>query len=315
MTDVHITRGHSPLIVSFPHVGTDIPDDIAGRMTPAALRLDDTDFEQPALYDFVEEMDAATVTARWSRLVVDVNRPPDNKPLYPGQWGAGLVPFETFHGEPVYLGAAPDEAEIAARRDRYWRPYHDALKAAIDAAVDDHGFALLWDAHSISAVVPKLFEGTLPDLNMGTADGAACGEEARGAAFGVLRSSGFNAVLDGRFKGGSRWNWPRPPTSTRRRARSTRPAPPACARCSKAPWKRRSTRWGTGWRCSAVPVLSRRRKARLSRQIISRQSETFRPFRRQSGALRRSRSSPAAPVVSYWRDDAISTVPPEAGKP
>ncbi len=202
MTDVFITRGDSPLIVSFPHVGTDVPDDIAARMTPAALRLDDTDFEQPALYDFLEEMGASTVTARWSRLVVDVNRPPDNKPLYPGQWGAGLVPTETFLGEPVYTGAAPDDAEVGKRRDRYWRPYHEALKAAIEAAVEDHGFALLWDAHSINAVVPKLFDGTLPDLNMGTASGEACGEDARSAAFGVLRASGFDAVLDGRFKGG-----------------------------------------------------------------------------------------------------------------
>ncbi|MDO9474638.1 MAG: N-formylglutamate deformylase [Caulobacter sp.] len=202
MTDVHITRGASPLIVSFPHVGTDVPDDIAARMTPAALRLDDTDFAQPDLYDFTDELEATTVTARWSRLVIDVNRPPDNTPLYPGQWGAGLVPTETFLGEQVYQGAAPDAAEIDARRDRFWRPYHNALKAAIEAAVEAHGFALLWDAHSISAVVPRLFEGTLPDLNMGTAGGAACGEEARAAAFGVCRASGFSAVLDGRFKGG-----------------------------------------------------------------------------------------------------------------
>ena len=104
--------------------------------------------------------------------------------------------------EPVYLGALPDEAEIAARRDRYWRPYHDALRSALDAAVERHGFALLWDAHSISAVVPKLFDGTLPDLNMGTAAGEACGEDARAAAFGVCQASGFSAVLDGRFKGG-----------------------------------------------------------------------------------------------------------------
>jgi len=202
MTDLFVTRGASPLIVSFPHVGTDVPDDIAARMTPEALRLDDTDFAQPALYDFTDELEATTVTARWSRLVIDVNRPPDNTPLYPGQWGAGLVPTETFLGEAVYLGAAPDAAEIAARRDRFWRPYHEALKAAIEAAVAAHGFALLWDAHSISAVVPRLFEGTLPDLNMGTAGGAACGEEARAAAFGVCRASGFSAVLDGRFKGG-----------------------------------------------------------------------------------------------------------------
>jgi N-formylglutamate deformylase len=202
MTHVFTTAGSSPLVISFPHVGTDVPDDIAARMTPAALRLDDTDFEQPALYDFAAELDASTVTARWSRLVIDVNRPPDNRPLYPGQWGAGLVPTETFLGEPVYAGATPDEAEITARRDRYWRPYHDALRAALDAAVEAHGFALLWDAHSISAVVPKLFEGVLPDLNMGTADGEACGAEARAAAFGVCRASGFSAVLDGRFKGG-----------------------------------------------------------------------------------------------------------------
>lgn len=202
MNDVHITRGSSPLIVSFPHVGTEIPDDIAARMSPQALRLDDTDFAQPALYDFAEEMEASTVTARWSRLVIDVNRPPDNTPLYPGQWGAGLVPTETFLGEAIYLGAAPDAAEIAARRERYWRPYHQALRAAIDAAVEAHGFALLWDAHSISPVVPRLFDGTLPDLNMGTADGAACDAEARAAAFGVCRASGFTTVLDGRFKGG-----------------------------------------------------------------------------------------------------------------
>ena len=202
MTDVHISRGASPLIVSFPHVGTDVPDDLAARMTPAALRLDDTDFAQPALYDFIEEMEASTVTARWSRLVIDVNRPPDDKPLYPGQWGAGLVPTETFLGEAVYRGAVPDAAEIDARRQRFWRPYHDALRAAIEASVEAHGFALLWDAHSINPVVPRLFDGTLPDLNLGTAAGAACGAEASAAAFGVCRASGFTAVLDGRFKGG-----------------------------------------------------------------------------------------------------------------
>jgi N-formylglutamate deformylase len=202
MTAPLVSAGSSPLILSFPHVGTDIPDAIAARMTPEALRLDDTDFEQPALYDFAAELGATTITARWSRLVIDVNRPPDNQPLYPGQWGAGLVPEETFLGGPVYRGAAPDESEIADRRERYWRPYHEALGAAINAAVARHGHALLWDAHSISAVVPRLFEGTLPDLNMGTADGAACGGPVSAAAFAVCEASPYAAVLNGRFKGG-----------------------------------------------------------------------------------------------------------------
>lgn len=202
MTAPLVTPGSSPLILSFPHVGTDIPDAIAARMTPEALRLDDTDFEQPALYDFAAALGATTVTARWSRLVIDVNRPPDNKPLYPGQWGAGLVPDETFLGEAVYADAAPDEAEIADRRDRYWRPYHQALALAVATALDRHGHALLWDAHSISAIVPRLFEGTLPDLNMGTADGAACGAPVSAAAFAACAASPYAAVLNGRFKGG-----------------------------------------------------------------------------------------------------------------
>lgn len=202
MTAPLVTPRPSPLIISFPHVGTDIPDAIAARMTPEALRLDDTDFEQPALYDFAEALGATTVTARWSRLVIDVNRPPDNKPLYPGQWGAGLVPDETFLGEAVYRDAPPDEAEIADRRERYWRPYHEALALAVATALDRHGRALVWDAHSISPVVPRLFEGTLPDLNLGTAAGAACGERVGAAAFAACQASPFSAVLNGRFKGG-----------------------------------------------------------------------------------------------------------------
>lgn len=202
MTAPFVTVRASPLVISFPHVGTDIPDAIAARMTADALRLDDTDFEQPALYDFAGALGATTVTARWSRLVIDVNRPPDNKPLYPGQWGAGLVPTETFAGEAVYAGAAPDEAEIADRRERYWRPYHEALALAVARAIDRYGHALLWDAHSISSVVPRLFDGTLPDLNMGTASGEACGETISAAAFAVCAAGPFSAVLNGRFKGG-----------------------------------------------------------------------------------------------------------------
>ncbi|MDP1630789.1 MAG: N-formylglutamate deformylase [Caulobacter sp.] len=202
MSDVLTTAGTSPLVVSFPHVGTDIPDAIAARMTPEALRLDDTDFEQPALYDFAADLGAATVTARWSRLVIDVNRSPDDQPLYPGQWGAGLVPDETFVGEAVYRGPAPDAAEIAARRERYWRPYHQALALAIAAAIDRHGHAVLWDAHSITGVAPRLFEGTLPDLNLGTADGAACAPAISAAAFAVCEASPYSAVINGRFKGG-----------------------------------------------------------------------------------------------------------------
>jgi N-formylglutamate deformylase len=198
---VTVRQGSSPLVVSFPHVGTDIPDEIAARMSPAALRLDDTDFEQPALYDFTEALGATTLIPRWSRLVIDLNRPPDNAPLYPGQNGTGLIPLETFEGEAIYADD-PDEAETQGRLETYWRPYHQALSQALAAAIEHHGHALLWDAHSITGVVPRLFEGRLPDLNMGTADGKACGPAARAAAWAACEASDFTAVLDGRFKGG-----------------------------------------------------------------------------------------------------------------
>lgn len=198
---VTVRQGPSPLVVSFPHVGTDIPDEIAARMSAEALKLDDTDFEQPALYDFVAEMGATTLTPRWSRLVIDLNRPPDNAPLYPGQWGAGLIPLETFEGVPIYA-ENPGEAETEQRLQTYWRPYHEALSEALATAVERHGYGLLWDAHSISGVVPRLFEGRLPDLNLGTADGRSCGALVRAAAWAACEASDFTAVLDGRFKGG-----------------------------------------------------------------------------------------------------------------
>lgn len=198
---VTVRQGGSPLVISFPHVGTDIPDEIAARMSPAALRLDDTDFDQPGLYDFAEALDATTLTPRYSRLVIDLNRPPDNTPLYPGQNGTGLIPLETFEGERIYE-IDPDEAETQRRLETFWRPYHRALNEALATAVERHGHALLWDAHSIAGVVPRLFEGQLPDLNLGTADGKACAPAARAAAWAVCEASDYSAVLDGRFKGG-----------------------------------------------------------------------------------------------------------------
>lgn len=198
---VTVRQGASPLVISFPHVGTDIPDEIAARMSPAALKLDDTDFDQPGLYDFAQALDATTLTPRWSRLVIDLNRPPDNARLYPGQNGTGLIPLETFEGERIYA-TDPGEAETQSRLEAWWRPYHQALSEALATAVERHGYALLWDAHSITGIVPRLFEGTLPDLNLGTADGKACGAEPRAAAWAVCEGSDFSAVLDGRFKGG-----------------------------------------------------------------------------------------------------------------
>lgn len=196
--------GTTPLLVSMPHVGTYLPPDLARRMTDAARILPDTDWHLERLYDFLDALGASVLVATHSRYVVDLNRPPDNANLYPGQDTTGLVPVDTFARAAVYRdGAFPDEAEIALRVERNWRPYHAQLGRELDRLRVAHGYALLWDAHSIASRVPRFFTGRLPDLNLGTAGGRSCAPGiAEPVAAIAQRAAGYTAVLNGRFKGG-----------------------------------------------------------------------------------------------------------------
>ena len=199
-----LTRGTAPLLISMPHTGTFLPREIAARLTEAALRLPDTDWHMERLYDFAGTLGASVIAATHSRYAIDLNRPPDNASLYPGQDTTGLCPLDTFHREPLYLiGQQPNPAEIQRRVAQYWQPYHAALKAELDRLREQHGRTILWDAHSICSVLPRFFEGRLPDLNLGTADGTACDERVSRRILEIARSQpGYTAVLDGRFKGG-----------------------------------------------------------------------------------------------------------------
>jgi N-formylglutamate deformylase len=198
----HLTRGQAPLLVSFPHSGTYLPPDIAARMTQAGLAVPDTDWHVPLLYKFLDAMGASRLEATHSRYVVDLNRPPDDQELYAGQKKTGLVPTDSFAGLALYRdGEAPSPDEIVARR-KFWQPYHDALAQELSRLAAIHGSVILWDAHSIESVLPSLFEGRLPDLNLGTFDGKSCDRDIVEAVFAAAKQSGFGAVLDARFKGG-----------------------------------------------------------------------------------------------------------------
>lgn len=196
--------GTAPLLVSIPHMGTHIPPAIAERMTPEAREVHDTDWHLDQLYGFARDMGASMLMATHSRYVVDLNRPQDGTSLYPGQNVTGLCPVDTFDETPLYLeGGEPSEAEIPQRVGTYWRPYHDQLANELKHLRAQHGAAIVWDAHSIRSVVPRFFEGTLPNFNLGTADGASC---APALAHRLLTlAQGIPAqttVLNGRFKGG-----------------------------------------------------------------------------------------------------------------
>lgn len=197
-------RGTAPLLVSLPHDGTEVPDDIAARLTPEARRVPDTDWHLSRLYAFAKELGASMIVPRFSRYVVDLNRPEDDVSLYPGQNTTGLCPIVRFSGDPVYLeGRAPSEGEVRTRVDAYWRPYHAALRAELDRIRAAHGRAVLWEGHSIKGELPFLFEGRLPDLNLGTAGGASCSPVLQRRLEGVLAAqSSHDWVHNGRFRGG-----------------------------------------------------------------------------------------------------------------
>ncbi len=198
------TPGTTPLVLSVPHGGTYVPPDLLARMTPEAACVPDTDWHVERLYDFAYGFGASVIAATHSRLVVDLNRDPLGQPLYPGASNTELCPLGSFADEPVYPpGAAPDAAEIAQRVERYWRPYHDALAAELTRVRAAHGVAILWDAHSIVSRAPRFFAGSLPDFNLGTADGASCDAGLAMQIEALLAgAAGFTAIHNGRFKGG-----------------------------------------------------------------------------------------------------------------
>ena len=196
-------EGSTPLLISVPHDGRKLPEQIASRMTATGLALPDTDWHVTQLYEFSKQLGASVLVADCSRYVVDLNRPADDEAMYAGQTSTGLCPLQTFSGENLYLdGAVVDAAEKAERIQRYWRPYHDKIAATLATLRDLHGYALLWDAHSIPSVVPRLFEGELPVLNVGTWDGRSCDQTIAAAVYTAAETSNYAAVLNGRFKGG-----------------------------------------------------------------------------------------------------------------
>ena len=199
-----LTQGNVPLLVSMPHIGTHIPTELRAHYVPRALEVEDTDWHLARLYNFLDKLGASVLLPTTSRYVIDLNRPPDDAPMYPGASNTELCPTRFFTGEPLYQsGQEPDAAERERRRDVVWQPYHAALASELARIKGLHGFALLWDAHSIRSEIPWLFEGRLPNLNIGTAGGASADHAITAA---VMRACSaypqFSTAVNGRFKGG-----------------------------------------------------------------------------------------------------------------
>ncbi len=200
MTPVTVTQGDSPVILGLPHTGTWVPEAVLGRLNARGRELADTDWHIERLYDGLLP-GVTTVRAMFHRYVIDANRGPENDSLYPGQNTTGLVPLTDFDGAPIW-DDAPDADEVAHRLAQYHAPYHAALAAEIARVKARHGVVILYDCHSIRSHIPFLFEGILPDFNIGTNNGTTCAPEVEALVRDVCAGTGRTMVVNGRFKGG-----------------------------------------------------------------------------------------------------------------
>ncbi len=197
---VEIARGDSPIVLGLPHTGTYVPPEIEARLNDRGRGLVDTDWHIHQLYDGLLP-GATTVRATFHRYVIDANRDPSGVSLYPGQNTTTLVPLTDFDRRDIW-DDPPSEADIAERRAAFHAPYHAALEAELARVKAIHGVAVLYDCHSIRSHIPFLFDGTLPDMNLGTNDGTTCAPEIEAIAHEFAASSPYGTVLNGRFKGG-----------------------------------------------------------------------------------------------------------------
>ena len=203
MSVVEVNRGLSPIILGFPHTGTDIPTDIWGRLNETGQLIADTDWHIDKLYDGLLP-DITTVRATFHRYVIDANRDPEGVSLYPGQNTTGLIPETDFDGKPIWRdGERPTPADTKSRLEQFHRPYHAALADEIKRVREACGLAILYDCHSIRSHIPFLFQGKLPDFNIGTDEGKSCSPEIASAVGRIVFAArGYDAVINGRFKGG-----------------------------------------------------------------------------------------------------------------
>jgi N-formylglutamate deformylase len=201
MNPVQTVQGTSPIVLGLPHAGTHVPQDIHAALNAHGRALADTDWHVEKLYDGLMP-EATTVRANFHRYVIDANRDPEGGSLYPGQNTTGLAPMTDFDGNGIWT-TPPAPLDIKQRIAAFHTPYHAALAAEMVRVHALHGVAILFDCHSIRSRIPFLFEGTLPDFNIGTNGGASCAMEIESAAAGICsQAKGFTSIVNGRFKGG-----------------------------------------------------------------------------------------------------------------
>lgn len=200
---IEVVQGNGPIVLGLPHTGTEVPGDVFKRLNERGQALADTDWNIHHLYDGLLD-NVTTVRTPVHRYVIDVNRGADDASLYPGQNTTGLCPVTDFDGRPIYrAGQEPDAEETDNRRQTFHTPYHQELSAELSRVREIHGVVVLFDCHSIRSLIPYLFAGNLPDLNIGTNSSTSCAPVVEQTVHEICQSAlSYDTILNGRFKGG-----------------------------------------------------------------------------------------------------------------
>jgi N-formylglutamate deformylase len=194
-----------PIIVSVPHAGTDVPDEVAQKLRPDILaQLPDTDWFVPELYAFCQSLGIPMIHARLSRYVVDLNRPMEGPALYTDQRRqTDAMPLTTFDGVDLYDPLQrPDAAERERRARLYYQPYHAAVEQLIAETHKKFKHVLLFDAHSIRRSVPSLAKDPFADMIVGDREGASADKALSETLLRVLKKSPYQISHNQPFKGG-----------------------------------------------------------------------------------------------------------------
>jgi len=195
-----------PIVISIPHCGIAFPDEVKKMVRPDLIeRPDDTDWFVDTLYDFAPTMGITMITATYHRWVIDLNRSPDDAPLYSdGRIITGLCPVTDFTGQPIYNDQrdAVEDDEIERRKIAYYQPYHAALADLLESSKATFGKVLLWDCHSIRQYVPTIYHDKFPDLILGDGEGTAASPHVIETAYKSLSASAYSVSHNFPFKGG-----------------------------------------------------------------------------------------------------------------
>jgi N-formylglutamate deformylase len=204
---VHKSPGKpAPILLSIPHCGTAFPKELINEYEPELYKeQDDTDWFVDQLYDFANAMGITTISAVYSRWVIDLNRHPENRDLYSdGRLITGLCPVTNFLGNAIYKDGRKSiaEDEIQRRLAAYYLPYHQKIAEHLMALKERFGQVLLWDCHSIRKSLPALHKEPFSDLIISDADGQSSAAKLSDTAFLHLSSSTYSVKRNYPFKGG-----------------------------------------------------------------------------------------------------------------